>query len=109
MTDESDHLLTRHENKKTSALLDAEHVNWLVETKLGALMDRNDAVDEMQAAEEKEKWNEVTTRVKGELAGMVENDAKEEAATNENNELEQFLLSIRAKVVAENNVSSTIP
>mmetsp|Transcript_26070 Transcript_26070/g.47289 ORF Transcript_26070/g.47289 Transcript_26070/m.47289 type:complete len:284 (+) Transcript_26070:99-950(+) len=97
---ESDYLLSRRENNKTSALLDAEHVNWLIENKLDVLANRNDS---MEAASGNEKWSDITTRVKEELAGMVEDGAKEEAALKENNELEPFLQQLRAKVLSENN------
>jgi len=101
LTTESDYLLSRRENQKTSALLDPEHVNWLIENKLDVLANRNDSTG---VASGNEKWSEITTRVKEELAGMVEDE--EEAALKENNELEPFLQQLRAKVLSENNVSS---
>mmetsp|Transcript_3973 Transcript_3973/g.8927 ORF Transcript_3973/g.8927 Transcript_3973/m.8927 type:complete len:282 (-) Transcript_3973:280-1125(-) len=98
LTTESDYLLSRRENQKTSALLDPEHVNWLIENKLDVLANRNDSTG---VASGNEKWSEITTRVKEELAGMVEDE--EEAALKENNELEPFLQQLRAKVLSENN------
>ena len=102
LTTESDHLLRKRANKKMAALLDAEQVNWLLETKLDALAK---SPDEMQTTEGGEKLSDVISRVKEELAGMVEDDAKKEAAERERNELEQLLQQLRAKVMAENSVS----
>ena len=104
LSTESDYLLRRKENKKIAALLDADQVKWLVETKLEALANTNDGAGEVRAAEGDEKWGDVASRVKEEMAGMVDDNATKEAATKENNELEQFLQQLRAKVMAENSV-----
>ena len=106
ITDENDQILTQRENRKMLELLDAENVSWLCETKLSAKMNGGkDGVDEIQEAEENERWTEVAAQVKDELAGLVEVEEKDATEMNEQGELEQFLLQLRSKFMSVNNVS----
>lgn len=103
LNNENDFILTNRENKKTCQLLDTENVNWLSETKLVAkTTSKMDGVDELQAAEENEKWREVAAQVNEELAGLVDAEGKGGAATKESNELEQFIQQLRSKFLSEN-------
>ena len=101
---------TNDEHKKTSKLLDAENVTWIVETKLDVLVNNsndNDGgggnVDEMQNSTT--EWDGVVSLTKEELSGLANVEERREVTVNEMKLLEQTVHQLRAKFLSKHTVS----
>ena len=100
---------TNDEHKKTSKLLDAENVTWIVETKLDVLAknsmndDNGGGVDDMQ--NNTTEWDGVVSLTKEELSGLTNVEEKREVTVNEMKMLEQTIHQLRAKFLSKHTVS----
>ena len=109
INNENDYNLTRRENKKNSAFLDAENANWIVESKLDNVLNNNNVVmddnndggvsgdNPFNAAEE---WNGITTLVKDEGAGMAKAEEKKAVEAKSMKSMEAIIHQLRNKLVA---------
>ena len=99
---------TNDDHKKTSKLLDAENVTWIVETKLDVLAknsmndDNGGGVDDMQNTTE---WDGVVSLTKEELSGLTNVEERREVTVNEMKMLEQTNYQLRAKFLSAHTVS----
>ena len=100
---------TNDEHKKTSKLLDAENVTWIVETNLDVLVKNsmNDNgggdVDEMQ--NNTTEWDGVVSLTKEELSGLSNVEERREVTVNEMKMLEQTIHQLRTKFLSTHTVS----
>ena len=102
LNNEIDLLLTQCENKKTLRLIDLETVNWLVETKISIMTNKEDPVESYSV--ENEKWNAIATKIKESLEALVDAQKKHAAGVKEKVELENLVRGLRSKFLSENNV-----
>lgn len=107
VNNENDYSLSRRENKNQSTLLDAENVDWIVESKLDVVLnnntmvlDNNDGFVDGNHNHTAEEWNEIATLVKDEGVGMVKTQEKKEAEAKEMNAMEAFIHQLRNKLMA---------
>ena len=99
---------TNDEQKKTSKLLDAENVTWIVETKLDVLVknsmnDNGGDVDEIQNTAT--EWDGVVSLTKEELSGLANVEERREGTVNEMKLLEQTIHQLRTKFLSKHTVS----
>ncbi|KAL3798292.1 hypothetical protein HJC23_000206 [Cyclotella cryptica] len=106
INDELDVLLAKEENEKSLRLLDADTVNWLVEKKIAALIDRLEGMDENYVQAESEKLLHIKTKIEAARTALVEAQQKSTAVDHERKELELMLQGFRDQFMVENGVSS---
>jgi hypothetical protein len=104
INDELDDLLGKEENEKTLRLIDADTVQWLVETKLSTL-NRSDGMDEDYVEAENEKWREIKGKIEEASSALVEARERVEAEKREKMEMEKKLLGLRQQFLAVHPVS----
>ena len=102
---------TNDEHKKTSKLLDAENVTWIVETNLDVLVknsmnDNGGDVDEIQNTAT--EWDGVVSLTKEELSGLANVEERREGTVNEMKLLEQTIHQLRSKLLSTHTVSCCI-
>mmetsp|Transcript_9925 Transcript_9925/g.21352 ORF Transcript_9925/g.21352 Transcript_9925/m.21352 type:complete len:303 (+) Transcript_9925:199-1107(+) len=108
LNNELEFLLAQCENQKTIGLLDADTINWLVETKLNQKLLSiqsglgGDNPDDESNFAEIEKWNEVISKTKTELDALAQAQEKLDAAEKEKGGLEHRVRELRNKFVNEN-------
>jgi len=100
---------TNDEHKKTSKLLDAENVTWIVETKLDVLVkNSNDTcggVDNDEMQNTTTEWDGVVSLIKEESSGLVNVEERREVVVNEMKLLEQTIHQLRTKLLSKHTVS----
>ena len=103
---------TNDEDKKTSKLLDAENVTWIVETKLDVLAknsmndDNGGGVDDMHNNNNTTtEWDGVISLTQEELSGLSNVEEKREVTMNEMKLLEQTIHQLRTKLLSTHTVS----
>lgn len=104
INDELDDLLGKEENEKTLRLIDADTVQWLVETKLSTL-NRSDGMDEDYVEAENEKWREIKGKIEEASSALVEARERVEAEKREKMDMEKKLLGLRQQFLAVHPVS----
>jgi chromosome segregation ATPase len=107
MNDELDDLLCKVENEKVLRLIDGETVQWLLETKLGGLVERASVgMDENYVEAENEKWREIRGKIEEAAGELADADEKVKEGIREKAELEKMLRALREKFGMIHPVSS---
>ena len=98
---------TNDEHKKTSKLLDAENVTWIVETNLDVLVknDNGGSVEDDEMQNNTTEWDGIVSLTKEELSGLANVEERREGTVNEMKLLEQTIHQLRAKFLSTHTVS----
>ena len=104
---------TNDEHKKTSKLLDAENVTWIVETNLDVLvknsmMNDTNGGDVVEIQNTTTEWDGVVSLTKEELSGLANAEERREGTINEMKLLEQSIHQLRAKFLSTHTASCSI-
>jgi len=100
---------TNDEHKKTSKLLDAANVTWIVETNLDGLVknsmnDTHGGVD-VDGQNTTTEWDGVVSLTREELSGLANVEERREITMNEMKLLEQTIHQLRVKFLSKHTVS----
>ena len=104
INDELDDLLCKAEDEKTLRLIDADTVQWLLETKM-PMMNHSEGMDENCVEAENEKWRVVQSKIEEGLSALVEAREKLDVQVGEKQQLENMLVEHREKFKAMFTVS----
>lgn len=104
INDELDDLLCKAEDEKTLRLIDADTVQWLLETKM-SMMNHSEGMDENCVEAENEKWRVVQSKIEEGLSALVEAREKLDVQVREKQQLENMLVEHREKFKAMFTVS----
>ena len=96
INDELDDLLCKAEDEKTLRLIDADTVQWLLETKM-PMMNHSEGMDENCVEAENEKWRVVQSKIEEGLSALVEAREKLDVQVGEKQQLENMLVEHREK------------
>ena len=113
LNNELEFLLSQCENQKTLRLLDAETMNWMIETKLSqkvrSVQSDSDGpnVEDGSYFAEIEKWNVILSKTKNESEAFADAHQKHDASLKEKDELENLVHGLRIKFMAKNSVRIT--
>eukprot|EP00956_Cyclotella_meneghiniana_P033676 scaffold98249_cov49-Cyclotella_meneghiniana.AAC.1 len=99
INDELDDLLCKAEDEKTLRLIDADTVQWLLETKM-SMMNHSEGMDENYVEAENEKWRVVQSKIEEGLSALVEAREKLDVQFGEKQQLENMLVEHREKFKA---------